>query len=35
MSIRVLADGADGFALLSPRGELVGWVRRRPQTHHI
>jgi hypothetical protein len=29
MSIRVLADGADGFALLSPRGELVGWVRGR------
>lgn len=29
MSIRVLADGADGFALLSPRGELVGWIRGR------
>ena len=29
MSIRVFADGADGFALLSPRGELVGWIRGR------
>ncbi len=29
MSIRVLADGADGFALLTPRGELVGWIRGR------
>jgi len=29
MSIRVLADGADGFALFSPRGHLVGWVRGR------
>ena len=29
MSIRVLADGADGFALLTPRGELVAWIRGR------
>src|SRR4029079_13869328 len=29
MSIRVLADGADGFALFSPRGHLVGWIRGR------
>lgn len=29
MSIRVLADGADGFSLLSPANELVGWVRGR------
>ena len=29
MSIRVLADGADGFALFSPRGDLVGWIRGR------
>lgn len=29
MSIRVLADGSDGFALFSPHGELVGWVRGR------
>jgi hypothetical protein len=29
MSIRVLADGADGFSLLSPANELMGWVRGR------
>jgi hypothetical protein len=29
MSISVLADGADGFALLSPEGELGGWIRGR------
>jgi hypothetical protein len=29
MSIRVLADGADGYRLFSPRNELVGWVRGR------
>ena len=29
MSIRILTDGADGFALLSPQGELVGWIRGR------
>jgi len=29
MSIRLLTDGVDGFALLSPRGELVGWIRGR------
>lgn len=29
MSIRVLADGADGFALFSPHDELVGWIRGR------
>lgn len=29
MSIRVIADGADGYRLLSPNNELVGWVRGR------
>ena len=29
MSIRVLADGADGFALFSPQDDLVGWIRGR------
>ena len=29
MSIRVLADGADAFALFSSDGDLVGWIRGR------
>jgi hypothetical protein len=29
MSVRVVADGADGFSLLSPTNELLGWVRGR------
>ena len=29
MSIRVIADGADGYRLLSPSNQLMGWVRGR------
>ncbi len=29
MSIRVVADGADGYRLMSSDGDLVGWVRGR------
>jgi hypothetical protein len=29
MSIRVVADGADGYRLLSANNELAGWVRGR------
>lgn len=29
MSVRVVADGADGYRLLSANNELVGWVRGR------
>jgi hypothetical protein len=29
MSIRVLADGADGYRLLNPDDVIVGWVRGR------
>ncbi len=29
MSIRVVSDGADGYRLLSPDGDMVGWVRGR------
>ena len=29
MSIRVLGDGADGYRLLSPSDEILGWARGR------
>ena len=29
MSIRIIADGADGYRLLSANNELLGWVRGR------
>jgi hypothetical protein len=29
MSIRVVADGADGYRLFSPANQVVGWVRGR------
>jgi len=29
MSVRVLSDGTDGYCLVSPKNELVGWTRGR------
>ena len=29
MTVRVVADGADGYRLLSPTNEVVGWLRGR------